>query len=465
MGRSVILVIFCFLIISIPFCLSMELNLTYDDNGNLITGDEKYREYNDFNQLVRVYEGDDDSGDILETYIFHPTEDRILVKYTDYEGTNNPHTAILYINDNFIRKYTNLLGIPRVEEIYYIKDSSGVVSEVVRNVSYMDDNYELVKTSFYHNDHLGSISIVTNESGGVVEESYYSPYGEILEGGSSRYDYEGKEFSDITNDYDFNFRKYDTGLGIFTQPDSGVNDVYDPQSLNRYAFERRNPYKYVDPDGKVVITASALAAAAVMGFAIGVDAYALKQVITKQEITLRGTLGWGTGTSVGGVSALTVSAWLGAGVASSMLGGALSSAISGLGANVGEGNSFGSGLGTSVAVGAILGPLGKALPMPKGSWNIKTPLRFFARFSGQSFLGRFSLQESYGASYSVFSGSYQRYQIDQSKNSGSSSRSPSGEGYYNDPNSGGSVCRLPTSIERLFRGIKSKDPNPFRRFL
>lgn len=36
---------------------------------------------------------------------------------------------------------------------------------------------------------------------------------------------------------------------IFTQPDSQISDVYDPQSLNRYMFERGNPYKYTDPTG------------------------------------------------------------------------------------------------------------------------------------------------------------------------------------------------------------------------
>ena len=54
----------------------------------------------------------------------------------------------------------------------------------------------------------------------VVQIKIYDPYGEILSGGSeSRFDYEGKEFSSLTEDYDYNFRKYDPELGIFTQPE------------------------------------------------------------------------------------------------------------------------------------------------------------------------------------------------------------------------------------------------------
>ncbi|MEK6953026.1 MAG: RHS repeat-associated core domain-containing protein [Nanoarchaeota archaeon] len=103
------------------------------------------------------------------------------------------------------------------------------------------------------------VSIVTNESGNVVEQTFYDPYGAILSGGSqSRYNYEGKEFSSVTEDYDYNFRKYNPEFGIFTQPDALIPNVYDPQSLNRYRFERNNPYKYVDEDGKFGVLESGI---------------------------------------------------------------------------------------------------------------------------------------------------------------------------------------------------------------
>jgi len=38
-------------------------------------------------------------------------------------------------------------------------------------------------------------------------------------------------------------------LGRFITADSIVSDIYDPQDLNRYAYARNNPMKYVDPDG------------------------------------------------------------------------------------------------------------------------------------------------------------------------------------------------------------------------
>ena len=72
----------------------------------------------------------------------------------------------------------------------------------------------------------------------------------MLTGGTkTRFGYEGKEADSIVGDTDFRARKYRPDLGIFTQPDTLIQNVYDPQSLNRYSFERNNTYKYTDSTG------------------------------------------------------------------------------------------------------------------------------------------------------------------------------------------------------------------------
>ncbi|MBR9703782.1 hypothetical protein GOV12_00080 [Candidatus Pacearchaeota archaeon] len=226
------------------------MNFTYDGNGNLITGDGKFREYNEFNQLIGVYEGNDSSGDLLEEYIWHPTEDRILLKKVHLDEMDGPEETIVYVNDNFVRRY-DLEGIREINDTYYIKNGGQLLAEIEYNGTIHTPIFSEVRKLYYHGDHLGSTSAITNESGDLIEQTFYDPYGKILGGGIvSRFDYEGKEFSSITEDYDFNFRKYNPELMIFTQPDSEVQNIYDPQNLNRYTFERNNPYKYVDPDGK-----------------------------------------------------------------------------------------------------------------------------------------------------------------------------------------------------------------------
>jgi RHS repeat-associated protein len=247
------------LVLSIPVTFAyQEYSLIYDGNGNLITGDGKFRVYNDFNQLVEVYSGNDTSGEELEFYLWHPTEDRILMKKV-FNGSVYPEEVVVYVNDNFDKSYTNPSADAFINETYYVYDDYGLVGEEIYNTTFrgVDDQpvypATFLQKIFYHSDHLGSTTVITNSSGGVVEETFYDPYGEIISGGEkSRYDYEGKEFSSVTGDYDFNFRKYDPELGIFTQPDAVLVNVYDPQQLNRYSFERRNPYGYVDRDGKTI---------------------------------------------------------------------------------------------------------------------------------------------------------------------------------------------------------------------
>jgi len=262
MKNTLILIFLILLILSIPPVFAAELNQTllYDGNGNLIAGDGKHREYNEFNQLIRVYNGSiNDSDEILEEYVYHPTEDRILISFPDH-GSIDPREAVVYVNKNLERVYDNLGGAPHVNYTYYVFDETGIVGQITKNISYYEEGspyYQgppiVLGNLSYHNDYSGSVSLITNSSGGVVEETFYEPFGGILIGGNaSRYSYEGKEFDSLTEDYDFHFRKYDPGLMIFTQPDSVVVNVYDPQTLNRYAFERNNPYKYVDEDGKYV---------------------------------------------------------------------------------------------------------------------------------------------------------------------------------------------------------------------
>ena len=67
------------LVVMLPVCFADSLSLTYDKNGNLVTGDGFYRIYNSLNQLWKVYNGSDTSL-LLQEYTMHPVEERVLVK-------------------------------------------------------------------------------------------------------------------------------------------------------------------------------------------------------------------------------------------------------------------------------------------------------------------------------------------------------------------------------------------------
>jgi RHS repeat-associated protein len=100
-------------------------------------------------------------------------------------------------------------------------------------------------------DHLGSTSVTTNASGGLVAEMRYKPWGETrLTSGTTptAYTFQGQysNVADFGLQY-FNARWYDGSLGRWAQPDSVVPSGV--QGYDRYAFVDNNPLRYTDPSG------------------------------------------------------------------------------------------------------------------------------------------------------------------------------------------------------------------------
>jgi RHS repeat-associated protein len=97
---------------------------------------------------------------------------------------------------------------------------------------------------------------VTNQTGTVVEEMGYLPFGATLfknnANGStweSVYRFTGQEFDEESQLYNYNARLYDPIMCRFISPDPIVPHPYNPQSLNRYAYVLNNPLRYTDPSG------------------------------------------------------------------------------------------------------------------------------------------------------------------------------------------------------------------------
>src|SRR3989344_6410719 len=224
------------LIISLPVVLAEEYSLLYDANGNLVYDQETdiYRGYNELNQLIRT-RINNASGTILQEYVWDPIEERIFIKDEFYSNGSLKSSTYYFIMDYIVLQ--NSSGTFNRTNIY----QDGVL------IGYEDFDG---KKRYVLPDHEGSAHIILNESGDVIEENLFSPFAEPLAGvKENKFSYEAKEYDSLVKDYDFHFRKYDPKLRIFTQPDTLIQNVYDPQSLNRYGFERNNPYKNTDPTG------------------------------------------------------------------------------------------------------------------------------------------------------------------------------------------------------------------------
>ncbi len=205
-------------------------NLIYDSNGNLLGGLGLNYSYNKFNQLVNIT---NNSGSLIAKYYYN--DQGIRIKKIEFIGSANTTT---YYFDNFVQT-VNASGAYNESYYYYYnklvgrKDNSGVIT-------------------YYHPDALGSTSLVTNSSGGKVESLDYEPFGEATTDTNQRYTFTGQE-QDKESDLLYMKQRYqDPDMAQFIQPDPVIQDIYNPQDLNKYQYARNNPYKYVDESGEYV---------------------------------------------------------------------------------------------------------------------------------------------------------------------------------------------------------------------
>jgi len=212
------------------------MSYLYDANGNMTSDGTKCYEYNDANQLKKVKKCSDSK--IIAEYIYDHTGKRIIKK----EYKNGVLERTVYsIGDEY-------------ETVVLASNGAKL------NTTYYKVNDEVVAkknpdgaVNYYHNDHLGSNSVLTDQSGAVVEKTTYQPYGEVKSGGTkSKFGYTGQEKDSETGLNYYDARYYDPHLQRFVQPDTMLPDVYDPQQLNRYSYARNNPLTYNDPTGHCI---------------------------------------------------------------------------------------------------------------------------------------------------------------------------------------------------------------------
>jgi hypothetical protein len=143
--------------------------LTYDNNGNLVTGDGFYRVYNTLNQLWKVHNGSSAGGTLLERYTHHPTEERVIFKEVFFpNGSYKERTY--YFDQNFVR----VINSTGTFDITYVYHEGHLVAQKMGST-----------TLYMHTDHEGNVVAVTNSAGNLVERTSYTPYGDVISGGAS----------------------------------------------------------------------------------------------------------------------------------------------------------------------------------------------------------------------------------------------------------------------------------------
>src|ERR1700735_3230327 len=119
---------------------------------------------------------------------------------------------------------------------------------------------ETISTRYFHTDHLGSISVITEQNGVVLERLSYDAWGKrrfatsaddptgSITSQSTR-GFTGQEQLDTVALVHLNGRVYDPMVGRMISADPTVPDPLNAQSWNRYSYVGNDPLAFTDPSG------------------------------------------------------------------------------------------------------------------------------------------------------------------------------------------------------------------------
>ena len=116
---------------------------------------------------------------------------------------------------------------------------------------YIPNDTTKEETFFYHSDHLGSTSYITDDHANITQYDAYLPYGELLvdEHSSSEelpYKFNGKQFDEETGLYYYGARYLNPMASIWY----GVDPLAEKYvSTGCYVYCIDNPIRLIDPDG------------------------------------------------------------------------------------------------------------------------------------------------------------------------------------------------------------------------
>jgi len=204
---------------------------TYDDNGNTTSANNRTFVYDLCNQLFQVWDG---SNKIAE-YTYNGAGQRIK-KVTQTE------TRIFHYDLwGHITAETDQYGTMIAEYVYIGDQLLAMITKPA----------ETEVVSYFHNDHLGTPQILTNDSQNIVWKTAYTPFGGAaisIQTVENPFRLPGQYYDQETGLHYNYFRYYDPTTGRYITPDPiGLEG-----GINLFVYALNNPHKYADPDGMQV---------------------------------------------------------------------------------------------------------------------------------------------------------------------------------------------------------------------
>ena len=118
----------------------------------------------------------------------------------------------------------------------------------------MQQDVSIDERYYYLHDRLGSVRLIIDDAGTVVNSYTYNPFGmafasECSETISNPYQFAGYFWDDEIKQYYCNARYYDPVLMRFTSYDPVMGKFEEPMTLHKYLYCTNDPVNWIDPSG------------------------------------------------------------------------------------------------------------------------------------------------------------------------------------------------------------------------
>jgi RHS repeat-associated protein len=224
---------------------------TYDSVGNLTeekTGTTVQRSitWTGFNMPLKISKG-------TSTIDFVYDADHARVKETRMTGATVDSQTYFVNAGNALFFEIETKGTI-TEWKHYIHAPSGLL--MMRSIK---SNSSAKTDVYFHKDHLGSITTITNNIGAIMEQNSFDAFGKRRNSNGSdatttinsltRRGFTEHEMLPEVNMIHMNGRVYEPTLGRFMSADPNVQFAGFSQSYNRYSYGFNNPLSGTDPTG------------------------------------------------------------------------------------------------------------------------------------------------------------------------------------------------------------------------
>lgn len=258
--------------------------LTYDNNGAVTrydiagTSEDKWLAYNVANQPTRIVIGsdlNDATPTVREDFRYDPNGRRYARETIWQEDGITRTQEVHYVGDVEIISFDRpgVITTEHIETIYKTRLGPNVMHVKAQGSRLIDGfprSYTETHFEYAHRDHLGSIEVVTDDSGATLHRLSFDPFGmrkqDDWSGNITSADldalrvknwdraprargFTGHEHLDRAGLIHMNGRVYDPLLGRFLSPDPLVQFPMFSQNWNRYSYIDNKPTSFTDPSG------------------------------------------------------------------------------------------------------------------------------------------------------------------------------------------------------------------------